>query len=333
MKIRIFSSLMLLALLLVSIAPLTAQDEVNPFPVTIEHQYGTTTITEAPQRIVAIGYTEQDFLLALGVTPIAIRYWYGEEDAIMPWAEERIVGEKPLVLQMDYGALNYELILELEPDLISAVTSGITQEEYDLLSQIAPTITQTSDYINFGMPWQDVTLMIGTALGKKAEAEALVADTEALFANARERNPQFEGKTVVAAYYYDDIFGYYTDQDSRARFFTELGFVVPDDLVEFAGELFYANISIERTDLLDQDLIAIVNLQFIEGGREELESKPLFGNLTAVQEGRVLYMDEVSENALGFYSPLSIPYALDEVLPLLEAIFPPEPAVEATPSN
>lgn len=333
MKFRTFSILMLLALSLVSIAPLTAQDEDNPFPITIEHQYGTTTITEAPQRIVSIGYTEQDFLLALGVNPIAIRYWYGEEDAIMPWAEDSVVGEKPLVLQLDYGALNYELILELQPDLISAVTSGITQEEYDILSQIAPTITQTDEYINFGMPWQDVTLMIGTALGKQSEAEALVADTEALFADAREKNPQFEGKTVAAAYYYDDIFGFYTSQDSRARFFTELGFVVPDDLVEFAGELFYANISIERIDLLDQDLIAIVNLQFIEGGREELESKPLFGLLTAVQEGRVLYMDEVSENALGFYSPLSIPYALEEVLPLLEAIFPPEPAVEATPTS
>lgn len=333
MTFRTFSILMLLALLLVSIAPLTAQDEDNLFPVTIEHQYGTTTITEAPQRIVSIGYTEQDVLLALGVTPIAIRYWYGEEDAIMPWAEDSVVGEKPLVLQMDYGALNYELILELQPDLISAVTSGITQEEYDLLSQIAPTITQTDEYINFGMPWQDVTLMIGAALGKSAEAEALVADTEALFADARQQNPQFEGKTIAAAYYYDDIFGYYTSQDSRARFFTELGFVVPDDLVEFAGELFYANISIERIDLLDQDLIAIVNLQFIEGGSEALEAEPLFGSLTAVQEGRVLYMDEVSENALGFYSPLSIPYALEEVLPLLEAIFPPELDAEATPNT
>jgi iron complex transport system substrate-binding protein len=332
MKFRTFSILVLSILALVSITPLTAQDD-NPFPVTIEHQYGTTTITQAPQRIVSIGYTEQDFLLALGVTPIAIRYWYGEEDAIMPWAEDHVDGDKPIVMQLDYGNLNYELILELQPDFISAVTAGISQEEYDMLSQIAPTITQTDEYINFGMPWQDVTLMIGMALGKSEVAEALVADTEALFAEAREKNPQFAGKTVVSAYYYDDIFGYYTDQDSRARFFTELGFIVPEDLVEFAGDLFYANISIERTDLLDQDLIAIVNLQFIVGGREELEANPLFGSLNAVREGRVLYMDEVTENALGFYSPLSIPYALQQVLPLLETIFPPKPAIEATPSN
>lgn len=327
MKFRVFSILMLIALALVSIAPLTAQED-DDFPVTIEHKFGSTTITEAPQRIVSIGYTEQDTLLALGVTPIAIRYWYGEEDAIMAWAEDKVEGDAPIVLEMEFGALNYEAILELEPDLISAVTSGISQEEYDLLSQIAPTIAQTDEYINFGMPWQDVTLMIGSAIGKSDEAEALVAEVEGLVAEARAENPQFEGKTVASSYYYDDIFGFYTDQDSRGRFFTELGFVVPEELIEIAGESFYANISIERMDLLDQDLIAIVNLQFIEGGRDTLEADALFSQLNAVKNGHVLYLEESVENALGFYSPLSIPYALEEVLPLLQEIFPPEPETE-----
>ncbi len=325
MKCRVFSILMLMVLSLVSIAPLTAQEEdVDAFPVTIEHKFGSTTITSAPQRIVSIGYTEQDTLLALGVQPIAIRYWYGEEDAILAWAEDKVEGESPIVLELTYGALNYEAILELEPDLISAVTSGITEEEYNMLSQIAPTIAQTDEYIDFGMPWQDVTRMIGAAVGKSDEAEALIEEVEGLVAEARAKNPQFEGKTLASAYYYDDIFGFYTEQDSRGRFFTELGFVVPEELNELAGESFYANISIERMDLLDQDLIAIVNLQFIEGGRETLESDVLFSQLNAVKEGHVLYFEEDVENALGFYSPLSIPFALEAVLPQLEEIFPPE---------
>jgi len=327
-KFRMFSILMLIALSLVSIAPLTAQEEDDDFPVTIEHKFGSTTITSAPQRIVSIGYTEQDTLLALGVTPIAIRYWYGEEDAIMAWAEDKVEGEAPLVLELTYGALNYEAILELEPDLISAVTSGITEEEYNMLSQIAPTIAQTDDYIDFGMPWQDVTRIIGVAVGKSDEAETLITEVEELVAEARAENPQFEGKTVASSYYYDDIFGFYTEQDSRARFFTELGFIVPEEFNELAGESFYANISIERIDLLDQDLIAIVNLQFIEGGRDTLEADVLFSQLNAVKNGHVLYLEESVENALGFYSPLSIPFALEAVLPLLQEIFPPEPKTE-----
>ncbi len=320
---KYFSLLLLILMSLMLVALPTAAQE-SGFPVTIEHQYGSTTITAAPQRVVSIGYTEQDVLLALGVTPVAVRYWYGEEDAILAWAEDKVQGDAPVVLNMPFGNLNYEAILALEPDLISAVTAGISQEEYELLSQIAPTITQTDAYINFGMPWQEATTMIGAALGKSAEAEALVAEVEGKFADARAKNPQFEGKTIAVAYYYNDTYGFYTAQDSRGRFFTELGFVVPDELVEAAGELFYADVSAERIDLLDQDLIAIVNLQFVEGGREALEAEPLFSQLNAVKEGRVIYLDEQSENALGFSSPLSLAYALDAALPQLEAIFPAE---------
>lgn len=325
-------TLLILTLLLsalVGVAPLAAH-EGDAFPVTIEHQYGSTTITEAPQRVVSIGYTEQDFLLAVGVTPVAVRYWYGDEaDTVRPWAQEFVEGDAPVVLNMPYGNLNYEAILELQPDLISAVTSGITEDEYKLLSEIAPTITQTSDYINFGVPWQDVMLMVGAAVGKSAEAEAVVSNVETLFADAREAHPQFEGKTVAVSYFSQGTYGFYTDQDSRGRFFTELGFVVPEELVEIAGESFYANVSAEQVLLLDQDLIAVLNLQFVEGGREALEAEPLFSQLSAVKEGRVLYLDEDSENALGYSSPLSLSYALDAVLPQLEAIFgeaTPEPA-------
>ena len=191
---------LLIALALVGITPLAAQ-ETTAFPITIEHQYGSTTITEAPQRVVSIGYTEQDFLLAVGVTPVAVRYWYGDEaDTVRPWAQDRVEGEPPIVLNMGYGNLNYEAILDLQPDLISAVTAGVTQEEYELLWAIAPTTVQGGEYINFGMPWQDVMRMVGTSVGKGAEAEAIVADTEALFADARANNPQFAGKSVAIAW-------------------------------------------------------------------------------------------------------------------------------------
>lgn len=321
MKFRTFAVLSLLVLAFIGIMPLAAQDTAV-FPVTIEHQYGTTTIPAAPQRVVSIGYTEQDYLLALGVTPVAVRYWYGDEaDTVRPWAVEKIEGEAPIVLDMPYGALNFEAILDLQPDLISAVTSGITQEEYELLSQIAPTIAQSGDYINFGMPWQEVTLLIGEALGKSDEAEAIVADTQALFETARAENPEFEGKTVAVSYFSEGTYGFYTDQDTRGRFFADLGFVVPQELIGIAGESFYANVSAEQVTLLDQDLIAILNLQFIEGGRETLDAEPLFSQLNAVKEGRVVYFEEQAENALGFSSPLSLAYALEAALPQLQAIF------------
>jgi iron complex transport system substrate-binding protein len=263
------------------------------------------------------------------VTPIAVRYWYGdEEDAIFPWADDLVAeGEEPIVLNMTFGTLDYETILSLEPDLISAVTAGITEEEYELLAEIAPTVAQSDEYINFGMPWQETMMLIGEAMGQAEEAETIVEDVEALFTEAVEENPEFVGKTVAVSYFSESNYGFYTDQDSRGRFFANLGFVIPEEFVEIAGESFYADVSLESVDLLDQDLIAILNLQFIEGGRERLESEPLFSQLNAVQEGRVVYLEEDAENALGFSSPLSLAFALEAVLPQLQAIFG-EPTTE-----
>lgn len=300
--------------------PVYAQETAAPFPVTIEHKFGTTTITEAPQRVVAIGFTEQDPLLALGIKPVAVRYWYGDTtNAIFPWAQDEAEGAQPVVLNMPFGSLNYEAILALQPDLISAVDSGITQEEYEALSQIAPTLAQSGQYIDFGMPWQETTRMIGAAVGKSAEAEALIAQVEARFEEARAQNPEFAGKSIAVAYHYDGNYGYYTDQDSRGRFFSNLGFEVPHELIDIAGESFYANVSAERIDLLDRDLIVFLGLAFVEGGRQTIEADPLIKQLDAVREGRVVYVPAELDDALQFSTVLSLEFVLEGLLPELKA--------------
>lgn len=292
----------------------------SSFPVTITHKYGTTTILEAPQRVVSIGYTEQDPLLALGVVPVAVRFWYGEAPfAIFPWAQEAAAGAEPIVMEMAWGELNYEAILEMNPDLISGVVSGITQEEYDQLSLIAPTTAQSGEYIDFGMPWQEVTQMVGDSVGKPEEAAAKIAAVEAKFQQARDDNPEFQGQTIAVAYSNGDgTYGFYTDQDGRARFFTDLGFVISEELVEIAGDSFYANLSQERLDLLDADVLLFLGLQFLEGGRESIESDPLIQQLNAYQEGRVVFVPLEYDDALQFGTVLSLEYALAGLLPELQ---------------
>lgn len=300
-------------------------DAESPFPVTITHKYGTTTIPAAPQRVVAIGYTEQDPLLAVGVVPVAVRFWYGDAPfAIFPWAQDAAAGAEPVVMEMAWGELNYEAILELEPDLISGVVSGITQEEYDQLSLIAPTTVQSGDYIDFGMPWQAVTQMVGDSVGRSAEAAAKIAEVEAKFQQARDENPAFQGQTIAVAYANGDgTYGFYTNQDGRARFFTDLGFVIPEELVEIAGESFYASLSQERMDLLDADVLLFLGLQFLEGGRESIESDPLIQQLDAFKEGRVVFVPLEYDDALQFGSVLSLEYALEGLLPELQAAVNP----------
>ncbi|MCA9911968.1 MAG: iron-siderophore ABC transporter substrate-binding protein, partial [Anaerolineae bacterium] len=298
----------------------TAAVDASAFPVTIEHKFGSTTVTEVPQRVVVLGFTEQDPYLALGVIPVAVRYWFGDEsNAVFPWAQDEASGEVPLVLNMPYGNLNYEAILELEPDLISAIDAGITEEEYENLSQIAPTLAQSDEYVDYGTPWQVVTQTIGRVVGKSGEAEALIAEVENLFEASREAHPEFSGKSIVVAYNFGGTYGYYTGQDSRGRFFTNLGFVIPEELDEIAGEQFYANISAERFDLFNQDVAVFLSLAYAEGGQEGIESDPLLSQLGVFQEGNVVFVPAELDDALQFSTVLSIPFALEGLVPELAA--------------
>lgn len=286
------------------------------FPVTTEHKFGSTTLQEKPARIVSLGYTEQDALFALGAEPVAVRYFFGDENgAIFPWAEDAAGGAQPEVLNMPYGTLNYEAILALQPDLITVVGAGITQAEYDTLSQIAPTLAQSDEYIDFGTPWQEVVRRIASAIGETERAETLVSGLEARFAQVRQTHPEFAEKTVAVAYNSGSTYGFYTAQDSRARFFEDLGFVVPQSLVDLAGESFYADVSEERLDLLDQDLLVLLDVPFAEEGTAGLTDDPLLSRLGAVQEGRVLNVTGDEVDALQFGTVLSLGYLLDTLVP------------------
>ena len=130
------------------------------FPVTIEHKFGETTIDAEPERVVSIGYNEHDFLLALGVVPVALRDWYGEQpNSVWPWAQDELGDATPEVLPST--DLNFEQIAALDPDLIVGVWSGMTAEDYELLSAIAPTVAQPENYDDYGTPWQEQTLILG----------------------------------------------------------------------------------------------------------------------------------------------------------------------------
>ncbi len=94
----------------------TAPAPDSQFPVTIENKFGTTEIPGQPERIVTVGFHEQDWLYAMGLAPIAVREWYGGYDyATWPWADDarKAVGAEPTVLGS--GDLDMEADRGAEP--------------------------------------------------------------------------------------------------------------------------------------------------------------------------------------------------------------------------
>ena len=232
-------------------------DADGSFPVTIEHKYGRTEILERPERIVTVGLTDHDALLALGIVPVGTTEWFGGyPGAVWPWAQDELeaLGGAVPELVGDGSTINFEKIAALQPDLILALYGGLTPEEYDLLTQIAPTVAQPAEYVDYGIPWQELTRTVGRIVGKAEQADALVADVEERLAQVRAEHPEFMGASAVVATPYEGIW-VYGRQDPRGRFLTSLGFELPAGLDEITGQEFGGNLSLERVDLLDVDVI------------------------------------------------------------------------------
>jgi iron complex transport system substrate-binding protein len=287
------------------------------FPVTIEHEFGKTTIGQRPERVVSIGFTDHDALLALGVQPVGIRKWYGEYDYVWPWAEKALGDHKPELLPAD--DLNVEQIAALQPDLIIGQYVDLDEGEYQKLSKIAPTVAQPSGYPAFGAPWQLMTRNLGAAVGKAKEADALVAQVEGLFSAARSEHPEFKGVGLAyAGVYGDGTATYYveTDGSTRMRVLQDLGFVVPDELAALGDDAFYHQISAEKLDLLEQDVVlwepAVLELL------PAVRDNRLYRNLDVAQDKRDIFMtDPVVAGAMAHSSVLSLPVVLDFLLPEL----------------
>lgn len=283
------------------------------FPVTLNHAFGATTIEQQPQRVVAIGYNEADFVMALGVQPIAEREFQGDFDwQKRAWLPQPPLGPTPEVLS---GAeLSVEQIAALQPDLILGVYSFLDRTTYDALSKIAPTVAQPTEDGSNAATWDEQTRITGQALGRTEQAEQVITETQKKFDEAKQAHPDFAGKNLKMAFYIEGTPWDFGTDDLRAQLFEGLGFQVRPDSQE---------LSLEQQGQLDGDVIAVMGRT-----RAEAEADPVFSAIPAVREGRVVYLGGFSTEfagALGYSSPLSLPYAIDTVAPQLDAALKGQP--------
>jgi iron complex transport system substrate-binding protein len=291
------------------------------FPVTIEHSMGSAEIEEQPERVVTVGFTDQDTVLAFDVVPVGVRDWYGDQpDSTFPWAHDRLGGAEPEVVG-DGTSVNVEAVAALAPDLIVAVYEQLDESTYETLSEIAPVVTQSDEFQPYAQPWQETTRMIGTALGQPDRAEELIAEVEDAYAAARAEHPEFEGTTAAMAQFGDSPSFFYLTypDDPKASFLSQLGFTFPDEITEVVEENEGEEISFENLHLVDQDIA--VWIAGVESPElvESLRDDPLYQELAVAQEGRDLFLEE-GVDELSWGTVLSIPAAIDVVVPQLAEV-------------
>ncbi|WP_404406331.1 iron-siderophore ABC transporter substrate-binding protein [Jeotgalibacillus malaysiensis] len=296
----------------------------DEYPIVIEHALGETTIEEKPERVAAIAWSNHDVPLALGVMPVglsAANYGVQDDSGILPWTAEAIEeldGEAPVLFQ-DTDGLDFEAVADVAPDVILAAYSGLTQEEYDTLSQIAPVVAyQDAPWVS---SWREQVTYNSMAMGMAEEGEQLIADTEQLIADKVAEYPEFEGKkaaflSINAA----DLssFFVYSATDPRGAFLEEIGMEYPESITsEFSDpDAFYIEASAENADILnDADVLVSYG---DENTLETLQNDPIFGQIPAIERGSVVIIgDNTPLAASGTPSTLSIEYTIDEYLTLM----------------
>ncbi|WNI28194.1 iron-siderophore ABC transporter substrate-binding protein [Streptomyces sp. ITFR-6] len=293
------------------------------FPVTVQHKYGSTTIESEPKRIVTLGLSDQDAVLALGVKPVGSVDWFKEKPyGKWPWTKAKWGSDTPDIVG-ERDEYNMEKIAALKPDLVIAQYSGMKKEQYDTLSKFTKVVAQPKDLPDYGASWQVMTRQIGASLGKKAQAEKLITGIDADFEKVRDEHPEFATKTLAVADSFEaGKYSAFTKTDPKSIFFSELGFKLKPEIDKLAKPGWNAaELSSEKLNVLDVDRLVWVTSS--TDANDRIKAEPLYKNLEVSKDKRDLfvpYQDPDIGAAFSFNTVLSIPYAIDQIVPLLTAV-------------
>ena len=299
-----------------------ASSAASAFPVTIQSTLGAVTIKSQPKRVVTLGWGSQDAALALGVVPVGMQDFSSDcgcKDGILPWDRDKLDGATPVMIKATTDSVPFEQIASLHPDVILAVYSGVTAEQYAKLSQIAPTVGYPGKA--WITSWQDQVKIVGQALGRSEQAATLIRETDDRIAAAAKEHPEFKGKTIAfGSGTQAGSFNFYYDDDARVELLTQLGFTASPSVSRLgsggSANSFAKQVSLELLPGVKTDVLVAWYLN--SATQKSIEDNQLFQQLPYVKSGSyVAITDPPLVYATSAVNVLSLPWMLDQYLPLL----------------
>lgn len=293
------------------------------FPATIPTAFGDVTVPQAPQRVVALGWSDAETALALGVQPVGASDWLAVGgDGLGPWVTQRYTTPPQ---QLGTLEVDLEQVAALQPDLILDTRASGARERHDQLAQLGvPVVGIPAGGENYLTPWRDQLRMVGAALGRSQEAARLQTELENRFAQARQQNPALNGATVVSgAKNTLGEYSAYVGRTGRVEFLRELGLVNSPAVENVPTQGFSVPVSREQMNLLDA---RVTIMQAISGNAADITGDPLWNAVPSVAAGRGIVLDDAAlSNA---FSSSSVPgqlYALDRIVGPISAAVAKQP--------
>ena len=295
-------------------APAESASAAAQFPVTVATAFGDVTIPKQPERVVALGWSDADVALSLGVQPVGASDWlaFGGEGQ-GPWNAGKYTTKPEILGTLE---IDMEKVAALRPDLILDTRSSGDKARHDQLSKLGvPVVDVPKGGEMYLTSWEQQLDMIGKALGKQAEAAKLKSDLDAKFAAAAAANPKFKDATAAAIARTGEGWGAYVSGDGRVDFLQELGFKNAPAIEAKKTNSFYIPLSSEQLDLADADVTVVF---LIQATLDQAKNDKLFQAIPSVKAGHVAYMDDKDiSNAFSSASVAGLSYAVDKVAPLL----------------
>lgn len=250
--------------------------------ITVEHELGTTTLTQNPRRVIVFDFGVLDSLDKLGIDVIGL-----PKASLPPYLSSYESDQ-----YQNVGSLvepDFEAIVRLEPDLI--IISGRQSSHYEELSRIAPTV-----YLGI-----DATDYIGSlkhnmnTLGSIFNVEATIGKELALIdAQVESVKEQASGKTAMVVLVTGGKANTYGPGSRYGFIFDVLGFMPVDDRI--VATTHGQNISFEYILVYDPDYIFVIDRDAAIGEEGSQPAKAVMENALvkatrAYQNGNIAYLD------------------------------------------
>lgn len=257
---------------------------------------GTYDIPANPQRVVAIdSRLDLEPAVALGLKVIGHAYWKPE-----PWVPAQdswvFVGEAP----------DLEQVLALDPDLIICTDVGDHNSEYwpiAKLKDIAPVLPPA-----YTQPWKQIVAELGAWTGRDGQADAIIAEYDALIADIKTRRAELIAtKKIAVVQPWSDGTVYLQAELSllQPQVMADLGAISPPPV---EGNI----IAAENFGTYFGDVDAILYVNHGEGVIEQIAADPIWSRLPAVAAGKTL-APLGNTNFGGVYTAMQIAKFLDEL--------------------
>ncbi|MGN8646060.1 ABC transporter substrate-binding protein [Gracilibacillus sp. HCP3S3_G5_1] len=272
----------------------------------------TRTITDAmghevevpanPERV--IGSYLEDYLVALGITPVA-QWSVRDGEDIQEYLQDDLDGIPTIP-----SDLPYEAVTSFDPDLLLIDSASMVEDnKYDQYNKIAPTFVVGAEDNN---DWRTKLQLIAEVFGMEEKAEEVLAEYETKAEDAKEQIQGAIGdESVAALWLFADTFYIVSENLSSGELlYNELGLTAPSVVSEISETTTanWSEISLEKLAELEADHIILVNS---DNGSSVLDD-PIWQNIPAVQKDNIYEFDQ--DSSWLYAGPIANSQMIDDAL-------------------